>query len=427
MYLTWKTGCGKSSLIEQRVYRNRYRTRKNNDCNIIIIDPHWDTAEKIRRFDLAKSYSERLIFVDPFFSKGMTPCLNPMQIEDRSDYWIELYSEQLVKVFEDIIPDVLSTYMRALIKPCISTLLHVGSTDLVHLQQFMSPSHCEKRLEIGKKCKIESHRRFFKEEFENPIYARTKGSIYTKIQSLLNSTVFFNMTTWESTIRLEQLLRKWSIVVFKLSKGIIWDEVSITLWKLLIAQIKRIAMSNAWLPEWLRKPTYLVIDEADTYVSWSGNLISILKETRKYGLHLCMISQNLIGWRANSELQRNLLSNTNVKIVGKNSTWNLKPLSKEIWRHLDHLLYMKNHQFTMQIGDLPLKTITPKYLFHSKSPLMLNRWEVLSLHTKMARDSWYYKPIIPFEPPFEDRIGDLPYDFYDSELQKVSPIPKFTF
>lgn len=427
MYVTWKTWSGKSSLIEQWIYWHRRQTRKTNACNIILIDPHGDTSETIRRFDLAKDYQERFVFIDPLFSKGMTPCLNPLQLNDKSDSWKELYTQQLVSVFEDIIPDVLSTYMKALLTPCIATLLHVWSTDLTHLQQFMSPKHCERRVELGKQSPIRHHRKFFKEEFDNPIYLRTKGSIYTKLQSLLNSTVFTNMTMGESTIVLQQELRKGRVIVFKLSKGLIGEAISITLGKLIIAQLKQIALRNASLPEQLRIPTYLIIDEADTYVSWSWNLITILKETRKFGLHLCMLSQNIIGWRWNTELQRNVLSNTNVKIIGKNSIVNLKPLAKEIGLKPTNLLFLQNYEFVMNIGDDPLRTIKTQNVFHTHSPLLSKKWELVQEHLFQAKHSGYYKPIIPLDPPFEDWIGSIPKDFQTEEYNTLSPKPKFTF
>lgn len=90
-----------------------------------------------------------MVYIDPFFSKGKTPCMNPMEIRNRDEKSIELQTQQLVRVFEQIIPDAkLSNYMRAVIKPCIAILLQVGSTDLSHLQQFMSKTQNTKRIEI---------------------------------------------------------------------------------------------------------------------------------------------------------------------------------------------------------------------------------------------------------------------------------------
>lgn len=220
--------------------------------------------------------------------------MNPLEIPDKSEENIELYTQQLVRVFEEMIPDAkLSNYMRAILTPCIATLLHYGSTDLTHLQQFMSKSHSHKWIEIGKTSRNKIHQLFFRQEFQNRIYDITKGSIYTKIQSLLNSSVFAHMTSGRSTIYLERYIRQGKIVLFNLSKGRLGEEVSETLGRFIIAQVKRIALSRAKLPPHLRKPIYLVIDEADTFIK-GDSLNIILKETRKYGLHLVLCTQNLV-------------------------------------------------------------------------------------------------------------------------------------
>jgi len=71
----------------------------------------------------------------------------------------------------------------------------------------MSKNHCKKRVEVGQKSYNPNFRNFFKREFQNRIYDQTKGSIYTKIQSLLNSSIFYNLTNGISTLNLEQEVR----------------------------------------------------------------------------------------------------------------------------------------------------------------------------------------------------------------------------
>jgi len=50
------------------------------------------------------------------------------------------------------------------------------------------------RVEMGKQCEIQAYSDFFKREWNDPMYVRSKQSIYTKLQSLLNSQVFYHMT-----------------------------------------------------------------------------------------------------------------------------------------------------------------------------------------------------------------------------------------
>lgn len=426
VYLTWRTWCGKSSFIEQWIYRNWYRTRKQEDISIVLIDPHWDTAEKIRRFDLANDYTDRLIYVSAFFSKWRTPCINPMEIQNRDEKTIELQTQQLVSVFEEIIPDAkLSNYMRAVIKPCIAVLLQVGWTNLSHLQEFMSKTQNWKWVAIGKKNRNSVYRKFFQEEFDNRIYDATKWSIYTKIQSLLNSSTFYNMTVGRSTINLEQATRKGKIIVFNLSKGLVGEEVCETIGRLIIAQLKQIALSKANIPSYIRKPIYLIVDESDTFISKNNSLNVILQEGRKYGLHLFLCSQNLIGWLGNRRLQRNILSNTSIKLIGMNSVGNLKPLSLEINASWKELLKLKKYELIVKSNDHDFKKIKLANAFWYGSPLILKKWVVSSLHNKMIKDYPYYKPMVPYHPPIEDWIDDLPTDFHEEVYATESPKPMF--
>ena len=113
---------------------------------------------------------------------------------------------------------------------------------------------------------------------------------------------------------------------------------------MIIAQLQSIAIRRAKIPPKFRKKIYLVIDEADTFIS--GNSLNvILKETRKYGLHLVLCTQNLIAGRDQEALKRNIINNTNVKVVGANGQSTLYPLSKEIGVKAEELAKTRKHQF----------------------------------------------------------------------------------
>jgi len=63
------TGSGKSSYLEQLIYGIWYKSRKKENVSIIVIDPHGDTVEKIKKLKLVKYNPSRVVYVDPFFRK----------------------------------------------------------------------------------------------------------------------------------------------------------------------------------------------------------------------------------------------------------------------------------------------------------------------------------------------------------------------
>ena len=425
-YLTWKTGSGKSTYLLTLIYGWWYQTRKDNSIAIVVLDPHGDMVDTIKSFDLSSRYFERMMYVSPFLRKGYTPCINPMELDDKTKMSLDLMTQQLVRVFWELIPDAkLSNYMRALLKPCIYTLLNAGWTTLSNLQDFVSKNRYQERLSEWTRSRVLSHKKFFKNEFENRIYDWTKGSIYTKLLSLLNSETFCNMTSsWFSTVNLEKAVKDWKIVLFNLSKGRMGEEISETFWRLVIAQLQSIAIRRAKLPPWMRTKIYLVIDEADTFLS--GNSLNvILKETRKYGLHLVLCTQNLISWRNQEALKRNILNNTNVKIVGSNGQWTLVPLSKEIGVKDSILLKTFRHEFRIKSWDKKTIKMRTTNFFWKHSPLLLSSHKIRKLNNRIIKNGGYYKPV-PSDNVDLDWINDLPEDWRDKEMEKESPKSKFT-
>jgi len=376
IYLTWSTGSGKSSLLEQLIYYDWMHYISKNEQTTIVIDPHWDTVEKIRKFNLAKKYIDTYVYIDPRLSKWNTPTINPLECWSNDANEIEVKANQLVRAIQEMIPEAkLTNYMRAILKPCIYVLLTLKTCTFENLQEFMWDEN-EHRVSHWRKSTVQSYRKFFQTEFNKPIYKRTKQSIYTKIQSLLNSQVFYQLTCWRSTIDLEQQIRKGKLILLNLSKWKLGEEVTESIGRLLIAQVKSIALLRANLPKNLRKPIYLVIDEADTFIKWDS-LNVILKETRKYGLHLCLATQSIVSWKEQEKLKRNLINQTNVKIIGRNGTPTLKALSQE----------------TM-------------------------------ISIKELQKFWFYKPIIQLSIKPEEWVEDFPINLQEGIMNKHYPRPK---
>jgi len=55
--------------VEQLIYALWWKSRKTEDRTIVVLDPHGDTVQRIRKFDLAKKYFKRHIYIDPVLAK----------------------------------------------------------------------------------------------------------------------------------------------------------------------------------------------------------------------------------------------------------------------------------------------------------------------------------------------------------------------
>lgn len=422
--LTGKTWCGKSVAMEQIIYAHRAMTQKKQDEAIVVLDPHGDTYTTVKRFDLALENPERLICIDPTLREGHTVTINPLELRSRSLRDIEISTQSLVNVFEELIPDSrLSNYMRALLNPCIATLLRLRTCSITDLKDFMRTEPPEELLTAWKLSPFAAHRRFFQEEFMNHgIYRQTKGSIYTKLQSLLNNSGFYNQVVWTSTINLEYCLRSWKVILVNLwSLG---PEAGEAFGRFLISQIKSIAMRSMKLAPQQRPHIRIYIDEVDAVITTSLN--AILKETRKFWLSAFICGQSFPSGRGSEAMRQNLLTNTSVKMIGTSSLPNLSILAKETGIPLLELKKLRNFQFRIKSWSSTPTRVRTRDLFGKWSALLIDPYESMALNTYLIEQSWTYKPVLPLPPsPGEEWLNTLEGDLKTSVERTIHPQPKF--
>jgi hypothetical protein len=205
------------------------------------------------------------------------------------------------------------------------------------------------------------------------------------------------------------------------------EEASEAIWRFIIAEVKALAFKNAGIPISKRGPLYLIVDEADTFISSSKSISTILKETRKYGLSITLITQTLIGGKGNDQLRRHILSNTNIKDIGANSITTLKPLSHESWVSLKMLQWLAYHEFYVRYGAHWSKSIKTSNIFHKRSPLLQSKWSVLSQTHRMIKETPYYKPKLPHQIEPEEWMNEIPIDRHDHVKSDHYPSPKYRF
>lgn len=411
-YITGMTGSGKSELLKFLIYQLLYRKipffrllgnyfleRLNPRKSIFIIDPHGDLAHQVyvwqeNRYILseAKEPPLEIVYFDPFLCKNKKPVLNPFDIKDKSEETIDLVSQELARVFQELIKDSkLSLQMETLLIPCIATLLRKENSTLRDLQRFMNDEINKDLVEEGLKSPNPAHREFFKNAFYSKHYTPTKQSIYTKIQSLLNSKTFHDITIGKSTIDLENLMNNNALVIFNLSKGKLGTDTSEALGRMIIALLTSFAFKRVNIPESKRQRTFVFIDEFHNYIGKS--LEVILTESRKYKLFL-ILAQQFLGQGMNNQLKNAILSNTYLKFIGMNALNTLKAFSQETGIKLEDLQELKQGEFFVKKGtENHFKIKVPSYLlgYSNQYSTMndLNFWIMENLMCK----SLYYKEV----------------------------------
>lgn len=342
-YLTGRTGSGKTELLKV-LFDELYRQL---DSALVLLDPHGDLAEQLAKLDCHLELPGRLVYIDPFLSEERTPVVNPFSDPPKDERTLELLTSEIARILTELVDASLSLQMEAVLVPCVAALLRKGDSGLHELQRFMDDGHNRDLVALGARSPNPAHRAFFRQAFVSHGYRTTKLSIYTKLQSLLNSPVFYRLTHGRNSVDFEQAVENRQAVIVNLSQGKMGVEAAQVFGKLVIALLQGVALKRAFQPQEERVPTYLFIDELQNFLSESVE--KIVSETRKYGFHLIMANQNL-AQIANVKLREAILGNTRVKIAGENSPKTLKTLGEEMGFKAEDFQTLEKHHFLLKVG-----------------------------------------------------------------------------
>lgn len=407
-YLSGSSGSGKSELLKIFVFAQR---RKRSPGTTILLDPNGDMASEVAHWKQNRG-GERCVLIDLSLKEGFTPVINPLQLADRSPENIDLMAQLFVSAFNEIM-DVsqLTLNMKVLLHPCVSVLMEFGDASLPDLQRFLDDERNAGLLARARLTEaFRKHREFFEYEFDQADYHQTKRAVCKKIQSLLNYQAFYNLTVGQSTVDLRALMDSRQLVVFNLSKGKLGLEAMPAFGKLLVAMFQGLALRREALPEHLRVPTHLMIDECHNFLTPAVD--DILKESRKYRLYLTL-TQQTIGDKMGSELFDSVMTNTEVKITGFNDKKCLDLMAAKTHTAPERLYRLGLGRFAVKVGKgiWPATFIlrTPRFLLGNANAMSPAEWEALTEKQLRA----YYKPAKTWaeRPLIEPEAGTDPAEF----------------
>lgn len=387
-YITGGAGSGKSEAIKAILFH--YLTR-NTAPALVLIDPHGDLAEQVAHWpELADG--RRLVYIDPALVVGKTPVFNPLDIPDdeRNPDDIAIVVKQLIEVFPELIEGLEFTpQMRTLIGACLTVLLHKPGATLADLMDFMDDDRNKPWLDFADTVLGGSlYRDFFRREFNDKTMDTSKRGVRMRLyEALQGNPAFYRMIAGPSTFNLEELLRRRAVVIFRLGRGDIGETTSNLIGKFIMARLKAFAFKQGRTPEAERVPVHVFVDECQNYLSESVE--TILKEARKYGVHLTL-AQQILGDGMSPDLLKAILGNTAVKITGKNALHTLKKIAEETGADLDELQNLSTGYFHIKAGNRKgIVVRMPSHRIKDKGAIRPEAWEALR-DSQVAR--YYHAP-----------------------------------
>ncbi|MCW3159666.1 type IV secretory system conjugative DNA transfer family protein [Chryseobacterium oryctis] len=388
--ITGKSGSGKTELMKALFMQIQKHTHEKQQASLVFLDVHGDVTESLLTLRLNQQKPERLIYIEPSFSRDKVPSINPFYHKISDPVTADLMCQQFCKAFMELMGDAgLSLHMEVLLKPCLYVLMSNGNFGLSNLLDFFDDNRNEELIELGKKSSHHTYRVFFESAFSNKKYALTKLSIYSRLQSLLNHYVFYQMLNGKPTIDWEKALNEGKVILINLSKGKIGEQSSKALGKLIAATLLSITLKRAFQPESKRKKTFLFVDEFHNFASETFE--TIFSESRKYCLFLVCASQAMTQFPVS--LRDMILNCTAVKLLGINGMPALKAQAGDFGLSYSQLQELEPYYFYLKVDHYKtLKIKSPDFLLkHPKHYFLLPK-EIKSLKEYCLNQSGAYRP-----------------------------------
>ncbi|MFH1089703.1 MAG: DUF87 domain-containing protein [Candidatus Uhrbacteria bacterium] len=284
LYVIGKSGVGKTKLLELLIRSDVFFGH-----GVCVIDPHGDLVQTVLDF-IPEERIKDVVLINPGdreFPISFNPISNVVE-EDRfpvTNELIEIFKKQFGSDWTPRIEHLLRMTTLAMIDYPGGTIN--GMMSLLSSGRFRS-----KVIEYVKDSVV---RRFWAIEFpewSQRYDAEAVSPLLNKLGQLLADPLMRNIFGQkENKIDFYRFMQERKIVLVNLSKGLLGDDVSAFFGATLITKIKQSSMKRINLPEHLRQPFYLYVDEFQNIATKTFE--NLLSESRKFGIAVTVANQNL--------------------------------------------------------------------------------------------------------------------------------------
>lgn len=326
-----RTGSGKSQLIEYFVLS---LLKTPDPPSLVIIDSQGTMLERIGRLQLFAAggrLADRLAWIDPRERDAVA--LNAFaRKSDRMGRYSPVVREQLENTTIDLLEHVLDGILGAgltgkqelLLRYIVKLLLTIpGASIATVLDVFKEPARFAPAIaRLGGR-----ERQYLEEKAFGKSNSATREQIERRIFQILEQRTFERMlTSPEAKLDWFDALQKGSVVLVNTAKDFLGASRSSVMARLIVAMVLRGISERAAIPENMRRPTFLIIDEAHDVLDRSAEEFAV--QARKFRAGLWAFHQHLA--QLEPGLRKNFASNMGVKLVGGVSDHDARELADDL-------------------------------------------------------------------------------------------------
>jgi hypothetical protein len=286
-------GSGKTNLLLHMLASDLKK-----DASIIIMDSKGELTGAIRNL----AFGDRLIVVDP----DNPFAINPFDVT-KSDHVIS----QLGYMLSGLLETNITAKQRTFFETIVEALLYFPNPSLPLLWDIISRGPKAYRDHINQLP--EDMQSFFWYEWDT--YSDTTREMQWRLRGLLNKKLIKAMLSAPKTkFHIGKAMDQGKVVVIDNSQAKCTAEGCGFIGRLFVAQIWSAGTARALMPEHLKKPTYVYIDEAHLVIKKDQKVAAIIDELRSQKIALILAHQKLRGQIDDINVQSSL-ENCAIKMV----------------------------------------------------------------------------------------------------------------
>lgn len=375
MHIIGGTGAGKTTLLENLILHD---LKSENPPALVIIDSQGDLIRKISQLALWNDLPDPIL-ISPK-DVHYPPALNVFAVNrERLSQYDQATREQIIAgviqtfdyLFAGLIGADLTAKQGVFFKFIARLMLALPDTlgrnatilDMIALMEDVTPY----RAAITSLPAIQ--RNFFERDFQSKTFVQTKEQIRYRLHAIIeNPTLARLFTSPDTKLDLFSELNQGSVILVDTAKDFLKGS-SAHFGQIFISLVLQAVLERAALPEWQRRDTFLIVDEAAEY--FDSNIDDLLTETRKQKLG-CVFAHQYLD-QCTSSLRASLAANTSIKFAAGVSTNDARAMAPELRTTPDFILDQPRLHFAAHI-----RNVTPQAVSIPVQPGALDREPRLS-------------------------------------------------
>lgn len=282
MYVVGKTGTGKSKFLLNLMINDIKQGK-----GIGVIDPHGDAIEEIMTHIPISRKTDVIIF-DPTDSEYPF-CMNPLDVQENESK--QILAKWFIDIFKKFFWANWNPKLEHVLRMIFLALLDKPRSTLFDIIRALTDK--DFRYEMINSINDDVVRNFRTNEFagwSQQFNTEAIMPILNKVGQLLSIDIIKNIfASPENKLDLRKVMDEKKILLIKLPKWKLQEEIMGFLWAMFVTKLFQTAMGRQSIDKTARVPFFLYVDEFQNFTTDTFN--EILSEARKYGLSLSVAHQ----------------------------------------------------------------------------------------------------------------------------------------